>query len=131
MATSTEPARPAAPLRVLAERWLAAFNTRDLDALLALYDADAVHVSPKLRDRQPETRGEIRGVDALRDWWRGAMDRLPGLRYEPLHITCGEEPDGRVFMEYRRTVPGEADLLVAEVLVARGGRIVHSMVFHG
>ena len=119
------------PLHSLALRWLAAFNGRDLEALLALYDADAVHVSPKLRDRQPETKGEIRGVPALRTWWQGAMERLPGLRYEPLHITSGAGGEGRVFMEYLRTVPGEPDLVVAEVLVVAGGRIVHSCVFHG
>ncbi len=116
------------PLQALARRWLAAFNARRLDDLLSLYAEDAVHVSPKLRDRQPETRGEIRGVPALRAWWQGAMDRLPGLRYEPLHLTASGD---RVFMEYLRTVPGEPDLVVAEVLVVKAGRIVHSMVFHG
>lgn len=115
-------------LHSLARRWLEAFNARKLDDLLALYDEDAVHVSPKLRDRQPETRGEIRGVPALREWWQGAMERLPGLRYEPLHLTASGD---RVFMEYLRTVPGEPDLVVAEVLVVRDGKIVHSMVFHG
>ncbi len=119
------------PLEHLARRWLTAFNARDLDGLLALYHPDAVHVSPKLRDREPATNGEIRGVEALRRWWSGAMERLPNLRYEPLHITCGEAADGRVFMEYLRTTPGEADLVVAEVLVVEGGRIVRSLVFHG
>lgn len=116
------------PLHALASRWLEAFNARDLDSLLALYAADAVHVSPKLRERQPETKGEIRGTAALHAWWRGAMDRLPGLRYEPMHLTASGD---RVFMEYLRTVPGEPDLVVAEVLVVRGGLIRHSMVFHG
>ena len=138
-AGATEPA----PLEALARRWLACFNTRDLDGLLALYAPDAVHVSPKLRDRQlaagdrppSECDGSIRGVPALHDWWRGAMDRLPGLRYEPMHITCDSaatlESGGRVFMEYLRTVPGEADLVVAEVLIVSDGRIVASWVFHG
>ncbi|MSP55333.1 MAG: nuclear transport factor 2 family protein [Myxococcales bacterium] len=121
----------ASPLRVLALRWLEAFNGRDLETLLGLYDADAVHVSPKLRDREPETNGEIRGVPALRAWWQGAMERLPGLRYEPLHITCDPGVTGRAMMEYLRTVPGEADLVVAEVLVVTDGRIVRSCVFHG
>lgn len=116
-------------LHALARRWLACFNARDLDGLLALYDADAVHLSPKLRDREPETRGEIRGVAALRAWWQGAMERLPGLRYEPLHLTASGD---RVFMEYLRTVAGEPDLVVAEVLVVgTAGRIVRSSVFHG
>lgn len=115
-----------------ARRWLGRFNARDLDGLLALYADDAVHVSPKLRERQPETKGEIRGKNALRAWWADAMQRLPGLRYEEQHLTASTSTaDGRVFMEYLRTVPGEADLLVAEVLAIHDGKIVESRVFHG
>ena len=116
------------PLHALARRWLAAFNDRDLDGLLGLYAPDAVHISPKLRDRHPETRGEVRGVAALRAWWRAAMDRLPDLHYRVLHLTASGD---RVVMEYLRTVPGEPDLVVAEVLVVAEGRIVLSHVFHG
>jgi hypothetical protein len=116
-------------LLALAQRWLAAFNAKDLEALLALYQDDAVHVSPKLRDRQPETKGEIRGVPALWVWWRDALDRLPGLRYELTRLTAMED---RVFMEYVRHNPGDPDLLVAEVLeVGAGGRIRASRVYHG
>jgi ketosteroid isomerase-like protein len=115
-------------LKALARRWLATFNGRELEALLDLYADDAVHTSPKLRARHPETRGEVRGKAALRAWWQDAMQRLPGMRYEPQHLTAS---DGRVFMEYLRSVPGEPDLLVAEVLVVRDGRIVASHVYHG
>jgi 8-oxo-dGTP diphosphatase len=116
------------PLVALAREWLDAFNARDLERLLSLYDDDAVHTSPKLRDRHPETKGEVKGKAALRAWWSDAMQRLPGLRYEEQHLTAS---DGRVFMEYLRTVPGEPNLLVAEVLVCKQGRIVSSHVFHG
>ena len=117
-----------ADLIFVARAWLDRFNARDLDGLLALYADDAVHLSPKLRDRQPQTRGEIRGKTALRAWWQDAMERLPGLRYDEQHLTASAE---RVFMEYLRRVPGEPDLLVAEVLVVQDGRIIHSRVFHG
>jgi hypothetical protein len=116
-------------LQSLARRWLAAFNCKDLEALLALYQDDAVHVSPKLRDRQPETKGEIRGVPALRAWWKDALDRLPGLHYQAVRLTAMED---RVFMEYVRRNPGDPDLLVAEVLEAGpDGRIRASRVYHG
>jgi 8-oxo-dGTP diphosphatase len=115
-------------LHALARRWLHAFNTRDLDGLLALYAEDAVHTSPKLRDRRPETNGEVRGKAALRDWWADSMTRLPGLHYAEQTLTASGD---RVFMEYLRTNPGDADLLVAESLVARDGVIVESHVFHG
>ncbi|NUP05767.1 MAG: SnoaL-like domain-containing protein [Polyangiaceae bacterium] len=116
------------PLEAMATAWLAAFNGRDLEGLLALYADDAVHTSPKLRDQKPETRGEIRGKEALRAWWRGAMDRLPQLRYEPIHLTAS---NGRVFMEYERICPPDAPYVVAEVLVCEGGLIRSSHVFHG
>jgi 8-oxo-dGTP diphosphatase len=115
-------------LIALAREWLDAFNAKDLERLLALYDDNAVHTSPKLRDRHPETKGEVCGKPALRSWWADAMQRLPGLRYEEKHLTASHD---RVFMEYERTVPGEANLLVAEVLVCKEGKIVSSHVFHG
>jgi len=116
------------PLVALAKAWLRAFNGRDLDALLALYAEDAVHTSPKLKARHPETKGEVRGKDALRRWWADAMERLPGLRYEERHLTASGD---RVFMEYERQVPGEEAYLVAEVLVCEGGLIRASHVYHG
>ena len=116
------------PLVALARRWLHAFNNRDLPSLLALYHDDAVHLSPKLRDREPHTKGEICGKETMGAWWSGAMNRLPDLRYHELHLTAMGD---RVFMEYLRTVPGEPDLVVAEVLVVKDGRISRSHVFHG
>jgi len=112
-----------------ARAWLDRFNARDLDGLLALYADDAVHVSPKLRDRQKETRGEIAGKAALRAWWQDAFVRLPLLRYEERRVVA--EGDC-VFLEYLRKVPGEADLVVAESYVVNAaGLIARSHVFHG
>lgn len=120
-------ANPVAPWTI-AKKWLAAFNARDLDALLALYAADAVHTSPKLKVRDPKTGGKVRGQAALRAWWADSYARLPGLRYEEQHLTAAAD---RVFMEYLRVNPGEESYVVAEVLVVRGGKIVESAVFHG
>ena len=119
---------PASTNRTIAERWFAAFNTHDLEALLSLYADDARHFSPKLKVRKPETEGLIRGKDALSNWWRDAFDRLPTLRYEPVKFTADED---QVFMEYIRHVDGEEDLRVGEVLEIRSGTIVFSRVYHG
>lgn len=117
------------PLIILARLWLHYFNTRDLDGLLALYADDAVHTSPKLKQQQPATEGKIVGKEALRAWWSGAMQRLPGLRYDELHLTCNAS---RVMMEYMRICPGEASYEVAEVLVVGPDGSIHSShVFHG
>ncbi len=113
--------------QTIAKRWLAAFNAHDLEKLLALYDDHAEHFSPKLKIRKPETNGIIKGKDALRDWWKDAFERLPDLSYRELSITANDE---RVFLEYKRTVSGEDDMTVAEVLVIENGLIIASRVYH-
>jgi hypothetical protein len=108
------------------KKWVNCFNVKDLDTLLSLYAEDAVHVSPKLRVKQPETEGKIKGKENLRNWWKDAFerytaycnitvgvvvvvltnlyDRLPDLKYDIITITANIE---RAFLEYKRTTPGE------------------------
>lgn len=109
-------------------QWLNAFNLQDLEALLDLYHEDAQHYSPKLKIRQPETNGLIKGKPALRNWWKDAFERMPNLRYKGTSVTANEE---RVFLEYLRVVEGEADMLVAEAYDIRDGKILYSRVYHG
>lgn len=114
--------------KALAGRWIAAFNNKDLEELLSLYDENAEHFSPKLKLRQPETQGMIVGKPALRQWWQDAFDRLPTLHYRLVKLTADDE---QVFMEYIRQVSGEEDLRVGEVLEIKNGKIVASRVYHG
>lgn len=112
----------------IAETWLAAFNAQDLEKLLSLYHEEAKHYSPKLKERQPETQGLIQGKNALREWWQDAFTRLPSLHYKAISITADDE---HVWMEYMRSVVGERDMMVAEVLDIANGQIVSSRVYHG
>jgi len=112
----------------IAKRWFTAFNEHNLEDLLALYADDAVHYSPKLKIRQPETNGLVAGKAALRAWWQDAFDRLPTLHYSYTTLTANKD---RVFMEYVRSVAHEPDMLVAEVLEIKDGVIVASRVYHG
>jgi hypothetical protein len=112
----------------IAERWLAAFNAYNVDALVALYAEDATHTSPKIRALHPDTGGKLVGREALAAWWRDSNARLPGLRYELTAITASDE---RVFIEYLRHAPSQAPSPVAEAFDVRGGQIVASRVYHG
>lgn len=112
----------------IADQWFAAFNAHDLEALLSLYDDNARHYSPKLKVRRPETNGLVQGKDALRDWWQDAFDRLPSLHYKLNRLTAN---NSRVFMEYTRTVDGEENMEVAELLEIENDLIVFSRVYHG
>lgn len=116
-----------AELNAMAMKWFGAFNQHDLEKLLLLYADDAAHYSPKLKARQPETNGLIKGKAALRAWWGDAFQRLPSLHYEIKRLT---PHDNRVFMEYVRHVANEEDLLVGEMLEIENGLIAKSSVFH-
>ncbi len=113
---------------LIAKNWLAAFNEHNLEKLLSLYADDAVHYSPKLKVRHPETKGLIKGKENLRSWWKDAFDRLITLQYEATSFTANRE---RVFMEYTRKVADDEDIRVAEVLEIKNNLIVASRVYHG
>jgi len=115
-------------LQSIAYKWFEAFNNHNLEQLLSLYDDEAEHFSPKLKIRMPETKGLVTGKEALRTWWQDAFDRLPSLHYKVTSLTANAD---RVFMEYTRTVEGEEEMSVAEVLVVKEDKIVASRVYHG
>ena len=112
----------------IAFKWFEAFNIHNLEQLLSLYDDHAEHFSPKLKIYKPESNGFVTGKEALREWWKDAFERLPSLNYKVKSLTANGD---RVFMEYTRTVIGEEDLLVAEVLDIKEDKIIASRVYHG
>jgi len=112
----------------IAHLWFEAFNAHNLEKLLSLYDDEAQHFSPKLKIRHPETYGLAVGKESLRTWWQDAFERLPSLHYKVTSLTSNSD---RVFMEYIRTVTNEENMLVAEVLEIKEGKIIASRVYHG
>jgi len=50
-------------LKGICERFLAAWNTQDVEAVVATYTDDVIY-------RDPNTRGEVRGAEALRHYLR-------------------------------------------------------------
>lgn len=114
-------------LKQIAHAWFKAFNTKDIELLLSLYDAEASHYSPKLKIRQPETNGLIKGQAALKAWWADAFERMPQLKYEIIHLMREGE---QVFMEYTRICPGEEDMRIGEVLLFKADKIIFSRVYH-
>ena len=104
----------------MANDWIKSFNAHDLDKLISLYAEDAIHFSPKLKVRQPETKGWV--TDKV------AFERLPTLQYELINLVVGEQ---QVVLEYLRKVNGEPDMMVAEFLEIENGLIIKSRVYHG
>ena len=114
--------------RQLANAWISAFNNHNIENLLDLYADDAEHYSPKLKIKHPETNGWVKGKLSLRTWWEDAFTRIPTLHYELKNLLVDEN---QVLMEYLRKADGEADMMVAELLLIGNGRIIRSKVYHG
>lgn len=111
----------------IALTWINAFNEHDLEKLLGLYSEDAVHFSPKLKVKHPETNGRIAGKPLLRSWWADAFSRIPSLQYQLENLIIN---DSQVLMEYLRKAAAEPDMMIAEILEVEDGLIVRSRVYH-
>ena len=64
-----------------ADTWIAAWNTRDLDRVLALYADDSEMVSDKIIKLGLDPNGRLRGKDNLRAYWGRALPLRPKLHF--------------------------------------------------
>ena len=64
-----------------AAAWRDAWNSHDLDAILAHFTDDLVFTSPAIR-RIVGGDGVVRGKDALRACWSAGLERIPDLHFE-------------------------------------------------
>ena len=63
-----------------AQAWIAAWNARDLDAILSHYAPTVVFLSPSAE--RVIGSGRVEGIDALRAYWRRGLDANRTLRFE-------------------------------------------------
>jgi hypothetical protein len=75
-------------MMVFAENWIAAWNRRDVDAILAHFADDAQFVSPLARNIAG--RSLLRNKRELADYWRAGLDRLSVLEFTLDHATWDE-----------------------------------------
>lgn len=94
---------------VFAQQWAEAWNAHDLDAVLAHFTEDAVFTSPLAAAIMPESRGVLRGKNAIDAYWRLGLEKIPDLHFTVIHVYTGLET---VVINYSN----QAGNLVNEVL---------------
>ena len=72
----------AADLAALGRVWIAAWNSHDLERILALYAEDAEMTSDRIRAMGLAESGTLRGNDSLRRYWGRAFQLLPNLHFD-------------------------------------------------
>jgi hypothetical protein len=72
-----------------ADRWVRAWNDRDVEAVLAHFADDATFTSPLAARVIPGSDGVIRGKEPLRRYWNEALRHNPGLRFTLVGVYSG------------------------------------------
>ncbi len=79
----------ASQARDLAESWAAAFNERDLDAIMDHYTDDVHVTSPVLARLTGDPSGQVRGKASLRDCFERGLALMPEVHFEILDVLRG------------------------------------------
>jgi ketosteroid isomerase-like protein len=68
-------------LAALGRQWVAAWNTRDVERVLALYADDVEMTSAYIPSLGFATSGTVQGKDSLRAYWGKALALFPELHF--------------------------------------------------
>ncbi|MDE2578838.1 MAG: nuclear transport factor 2 family protein [Hyphomicrobiales bacterium] len=104
-----------------AEDWIAAWNARDLERILDHYAENIVLVSPTALKITGAAR--IEGRNALRHYWRRALDETPVL-----HFTLVRFYEGPQCMTIAYLRNGQTH--VSETLEFENGKVARAVVTH-
>ena len=105
-------------LAALGRIWVEAWNARDLERVLALYDEATVMTSDRIPAMGFDASGTVHGKDELRAYWGKALGLLPGLHFTLIDVFVSpdsvvvfyENERGKKICEYLRV--NDAGLIV-------------------
>ncbi|SHM23310.1 nuclear transport factor 2 family protein [Bradyrhizobium lablabi] len=69
-------------LAALGRDWIAAWNSHDLERVLALYADDFEMTSDKIPALGFDASGTLRGKENVRAYWSKALSMIPNLHFE-------------------------------------------------
>jgi len=111
-----------------AREWAAAWNARDLDAVLAHFSESVSFTTPKA----PEVVGRptVSGTTELRQYWERALARIATLQFTIVGVTW--DPDrGEVAILYDRQVNGARDRALELLRIGPGDKVTSGEVLYG
>lgn len=103
-----------------AAEWIAAWNSRDLDRILAHYSEDFEFSSPFIPEVAGEPSGRLEGQAAVREYWRKALARRADLQFELVSVLVGV---GSIIILYNRH---DGKLGAEQFEFTVGGKVIRS-----
>lgn len=107
--------------------WIAAWNRRDLEAVIAPFHEDAVFVSP--RAAIVTGSATVRGRVALLAYWQVALAAVPDLAFALDRVVCDEDAQMLV-VHYVATAAGRR-LLASELMCFDDGQQIYGEALYG
>ena len=72
-----------------AEHWVSAWNKHDLEEVLSHYTDDFEMTTPMIQRLLGIATGTLKGKQAVGDYWRAALQKIPDLRFSLIAVTSG------------------------------------------
>lgn len=110
-------------------KWIDAWNKRDIKAVLAMYSENIEFSSPKVKLVLPQMQSIITNKKDLEHYWTSALqNNYPKLKFIPKEITVQGD---MCILEYYSMLDGKTKTSVIEKFEFKDGLIVKSGVFYG
>jgi hypothetical protein len=104
--------------RQFAQEWIEAWNSHDLERILAHYDDDVRLVSPVALNLLKNGHGVVQGKAALRAYFRRGLEAFSNLHFDLIDVLWGWET---IVIYYANNVRGTK---TAEVMqLTSGGKV--------
>ena len=115
-------------MMAFAETWIAAWNRRDVEAVLAHFAEKAQFVSPVARNFVG--RPVLRNKQEIGDYWRSALDRISVLEFRLDHAAW-DERRRELNVVYEATLNGEHKRACEVMQFDASGRQIRGEALYG
>ncbi|WP_185286078.1 nuclear transport factor 2 family protein [Chryseobacterium indologenes] len=72
-----------------AQMWVDTWNSHDLDDILSHYSEEIEITTPMIAMATGGKESSLHGKEAVREYWRKALEKFPDLHFELIHSTAG------------------------------------------
>jgi SnoaL-like domain len=111
------------------DKWISAWNTHDLKAILSLYPEDIEFRSPKIKSIYSDRATNIiTNKRDLEEYFSLGLKKFSNLHFTPIDFTVKEN---HIILEYHGTPDNKIKWFVMEKFEFKEGLIVKSSVFYG
>ena len=94
-------------VRELADHWVKAWNSHDMDRIMAHYDDEVVLISPVAAKMLGDPAGQVTGKAALRSYFERALAVYPNLRFDLVDVMWGLQSVVLYYTNQRGSKTGE------------------------